>query len=253
MLEEGTIITDLEGIDLGPDGAVVLEVNGDQVELVRLDTHEFLSVDTNEVDFAADEPDKGEGTNPYLYDPDAMDSPEIDNIRWLPTYWGPRDPNNPSSLTDVSWRPTQYWRRRQQIHGDTQMRNRQANLYPSMETVPHKEQLPQQYHQDYGLPRRMQVDRWEGEGKLEDLIALATEFWQGYREKRHTNIPQRGDRQSMEVYQWGIVFMERLGLERKEMNELYQFMVDTDVIPKSEYDEFTDALDVFALRRYDWV
>ena len=255
-MQEGTIITDMEGIDLGPEGAVVVEVKDGTMEVVRLDTHEYLSVELGDIDFATEEPSQGEGTNPYLYDPDAMDSPEIDNIRTLPTYRGPRDPNNPSSITDVSWRPENYYKRHVNKYGGANpMRRRNADLYPSMDPIPHKETLPKQYHQDYGLPRRMRTERWEDgdEYKLEELIALATDFWRGYREKRMTLVPQRGDRQSMEVYQWGIMFMKRNDLDHTQMEELYRFMVDTDIIPQSEFNEFRDALDTYAVNRYDHV
>lgn len=508
MLPVGTLLTDVEGIDLGPEGAMVVEVKGDEAKLVDLSTDEVITVDLSEFDFVAEEEMEPEGITPSGYDEDALNSSELHEIRWLPTYWGPRDPNNPSSITDVSWRPEPYWRRftnryynvdeeqrmtykkrpmrrtakdyswvtqemfdralvgvvedqkrtllsvpgvwevaseelnnealdmggdfedavqellsdmsadeilalpgmyealseefnnyvledleggrrasartaevleqgnyvtlEQLPNGDLKMiatdelreefgdfnlaeggwdyysvmhsllediqansewswvepaaigamtdapiitdgmdwgndvdglfapypdaniwwypnymvrdfiedlvrdgetvfklepaeeprqaaarSHRTAEPLPSMDPVPHREQQPKQYHQDYGLPRRMRLERWEepkdAELDTEALIALTIDFWQKYREKRITYMPNMGNRESMELKDWGLMYMGKAGLERDEMMLLYRFMVDTDIIPISEMHEFEDVLDTFMVSRFNRV
>jgi hypothetical protein len=108
----GDHITDLEGHDLGAHGAVVVRIDGERMTLSILDSDKQITVDLPEddqvavhVDFDAIEP------SPGIVDLDAIDSDELNNIRSLPLWWGPRDPNYPSTLTQVMWEPSPLWRR----------------------------------------------------------------------------------------------------------------------------------------------
>jgi hypothetical protein len=260
-LQPGHIVTD---IDLGKEGAAVVSVDGDKLKLVRLDTEEIVTVDLGKADLHAHEPVEPEGIGNSLYDEDAMDSPELHNIRSLPTYWGPRDPNNPSTLTDVSWRPEPYWRRRRHryyhFEEPTKMPRyrrpeRRAEPLPSMSPLPHAEELDQPIKTDYGLPRRMQLQKWEESDDHEldkqTLIDLVANFWKGYRQKRTEHLPEIGSHKSLDLVDWALIFQKRHDLDFDEMVLLLDFMATTELIPEAEKDRFVDMFDAYAVHRYD--
>lgn len=262
-LQPGHIVTDIEGLDLGKDGAAVVSVDGDKLKLVRLDTEELVTVDLGKADLHAHEPAEPEGIGNSQYDEDAIDSPELHNIRSLPTYWGPRDPNNPSTLTDVSWRPEPYWRRRQhryyhfeepdKMH--TRRPERRATPLPTMDPLPHQEELDQPIQTDYGLPRRMQLQKWEEtddhELDKQTLIDLVANFWKGYRQKRTEHLPEIGSHKSLDLVDWALIFQKRHDMDYDEMVLLLDFMATTELIPAAEKDRFIDMFDAYAVHRYD--
>ena len=111
----GDHVTDLEGHDLGDKGAVIVSMDGDTMTLSILDSTKQVTVKLPEVEQVAIDVDyEGTGVEPGVIDEDAMGGPSVNNIRSLPLWWGPRDPNNPSSLTQVMWEPEPRWRRMQQ-------------------------------------------------------------------------------------------------------------------------------------------
>lgn len=263
QLERGNIVTDVEGLDLGPEGAVVTRVDDDKVELARLDNGELVQVDLSKADYHAHEAPELTDLGNSQYDEEAMNSPEIHNIRSLPTYWGPRDPNNPSTLTDVSWRPEPFWRRRQHRYYSTEtpMRDRRrrhrrrAEPLPTIDPLPHAEDPPERLQTDYGLPRRMQLQNWveqdDQEIDTETLIDLVINFWKGYRRKRTEHLPQSGSHKSLDLVDWILIFEKRHDMERDEVLLLLDFMVATDLIPSAERERFVDMLDAYVVHRYD--
>ncbi|KKN66716.1 hypothetical protein LCGC14_0469020 [marine sediment metagenome] len=266
-MKPGTIITDVEGLDLGEEGAVIVSVDGDEVELARLDTKEFITVDLKDLDYHAEETTKQERVTPWGYDEDAMLSPELHNIRSLPTYWGPRDPNSPSSLTDVSYRPEPYWRRQVNRHysvddlGDIRMTykrtpmRRRAEPVHWMDPVPQSREPDRHVQRDWGLPRRMRLDLWEADKKdeldTEALVAHAVDFWQQYRTKQRTYMSEAGDRRSLDLTDWGLIYTRRSGMTRSEIELLYRFMVATTLVPQNEYLQFQDTLDAYSVFRFN--
>jgi hypothetical protein len=265
---KGHIITELEGYDLGPEGAVVLKTRGDTAELIRLDTKEVFTVDISKLDYNSEEPSAEPAIEGGWYDEDAMeDNPALHDIRTLPTYWGPRDTNMPSTLTDVTWRPENLQRRWQQrrynfapsLRDDDNYQGsimKRRALYPALDPAP---SVPQgnknnQYHRDFRVPNRVNLQKWvEDDATLpvETLLELTAAFWQGYWEKRETYMPEHGNRKNLNMEDWGLMFQQRMDLSRKEMMCLYHFMVETDVIPASEAKQFEDLYDTFYVHRYD--
>lgn len=360
-MKPGTIITDIEGLDLGPEGAVVVQLSGDEVELARLDTKEFLTVQLDELDYHAEEAPSGEGFTPSGYDESALDSPELHTIRNQPNWWGPRDPNNPSPLTDVSYRPEPIWRRQQHRHYSTQedirmtyskrpqrrvaylppsqisvtedefgtlyvisgveftgdlvtdvttlmvdpeldewlygeletgasitdelgevvyggadvqdvlsplgsvpprdsfasvrrTSRRTANPMPWMDPVPRSTAPQQPLQRDYGLPRRMELHRWEASKDdafdIEVLVAHTLDFWKQYRAKRYQRMSSSSSGRNLDLRNWGVMYMGRAGLERDEMELLYRFMVATTLIPEKEYLNFQNMMDANSVFTY---
>ncbi len=269
-MKPGTIITDVEGLDLGPEGAVVVQLDGDEVELARLDTKEFITVQLDALDdYHAEEAPEGTGFTQWGFDEDAMESPDLHTIRNLPDWWGPRDPNSPSSLTDVSYRPEPTWRRQQHRHYSTEDRGTQEDIrmtyrprrhrrtadpIPWMDPVPRSTVPQQQLQRDYGLPRRMELHRWE-ESKddafdTEVLVAHTVDFWKQYREQRYGIHYAAGSTRNLSLDAWGRRYMHRAGLQRSEMDLLYRFMVATTLIPTAEYHRFQDLLDLQPMIQY---
>lgn len=254
-MKPGTIITDLEGYDLGDDGAVVVSIDGDKVELALLDTKEIVTVDLDDLDYNAEDAVEGEGATEWAYDPEAMDSPELHSIRNLPLWWGPRDPNNPNTITDVIYRPEPYWRRQinryYSVDGGVKMsrkrfRRRADPLY-QMNPTPQQLKTKKQLQLSDGLPSRMRLEKWEGRKDdaldTEVLIAHTLDFWQQYRKKQRTYMTERGKHSSLDLSDWGIIYMRRAGLTRKEIELLFKFMAATQLIPENEYNQFRDKLD----------
>lgn len=261
-MKPGTIVTDIEGLDLGPDGAVVIAVDGDEVELARLDTKEIVTVDIGKADYAAEDAEQGTGIDPRQYDESAMEGGELHNIRSLPTYWGPRDPNYPSTLTDVSYRPEPLWRRMMQRHYSVEepkmprkRTQRRAEPIPSMDPVPFRETRPTPVKTDYGLPAPMRLDCWVDKDNqaipTNELVATTLLFWNGYRQKRTTHLPEVGSRKSLDILDWCLIFMERMDFTVNQMNLLLEFMFTTEIIPYSEFLRFVDLIDSYYVMRYN--
>ncbi len=259
-LQKGDVISELEGHDFGDEGAVVVKVRDDVVDLVVVDTNETITVSLDDLAYAMepkiDRPEIESG----WYDEDAMQhNPELHDIRVLPTYWGPRDPNMPSTLTDVTWRPQNHWRRWQQRYYQYDGGNmRRRALYPALEPAPQAaEGNPNdQYHRDSYVPVRPALQRWSQDDALlplDDLLALTELFWRDYWKVRNTYMPGRGNRKNLRLEDWGLMFQQQNQLDRSEMVCLYGFMVETGVVPKAEADQFLDLVDTFAVRLNHYV
>ena len=109
-LDPGMVITDLEGVDLGGTSAIVLKTdpsgNGTNVVLYIPDEDEVKLVRIpNDSTFVGMDAGKEVGVVPTVYDPERLNSPELHPIRTLPDSYLRRDPNYPSSITNI-WRPT---------------------------------------------------------------------------------------------------------------------------------------------------
>lgn len=110
-LVPGTVLEELEGVDLGK-GAVVVEVDtvGDEqtVKLYMPETEDTKTVKLplDSTYRALDTPEKKPAKN-TVYDEQVLESGEPEGaIRWVPDSYMPKNPNYPSNLTDVLWRPT---------------------------------------------------------------------------------------------------------------------------------------------------
>jgi hypothetical protein len=108
MPKPGTIITDIAGFDVG-SGAIVLSWKKNIARLYLQDTGKTVRLRIPEGVAVSTEEFETTDSAPSVIDPSVPR--DIDNITGLPLYWGPRDPNYPSSLTDTSYRPQQWWNR----------------------------------------------------------------------------------------------------------------------------------------------
>lgn len=133
-------------------------------------------------------------------------------------------------------------------------RRRRAEPLPTMDPLPHEEDLPERLQTDYGLPRRMQLQNWEEQDDhafdTETLIDLVVNFWKGYRLKRTEHLPEVGSHKSLDLVDWILIFEKRHDMDYDEMLLLLDFMVATDLIPEFERERFVDMLDAYAVHRY---
>jgi len=221
-MKVGDRIKELGGIDFG-SGAVVESIDNDIIYL-KLDSGERIKVDMS--DFGASVSDDDIIPDNSFYDSDALHSPELHNIRSLPLWWGPRDPNMPSSITRVIWQPINYinrnWQRRWGMN---------KTAYSNIRV----------------LPRRMRIDKWVEEKdhplNTEDLIALTETLWEEYKDKQNTYLPERGKAGSLPLYLFAIAFMRRHNLSPEELLLLFEFMVATGLILYTEYQYVLDTID----------
>jgi hypothetical protein len=96
----------------------------------------------------------------------------------------------------------------------------------------------------FNLPRRMRADLWEERDgdvlKTADLMRLADEFWYGYRKKRWSYMPERGDRMNMPLDVYAQVFRRDLELTVAEVQNLIDFMYVTRLVPEWEAQMIAD-------------
>lgn len=110
-LVPGTVLEELEGVDIGK-GAVVVEVDmSGSEQTVKLYIPETEDTKTVKLPLdstyrALDTPEQ-EPTSNKVYDEAVLESGEPEGaIRWVPDSYLPKNPNYPSSLSDALWRPT---------------------------------------------------------------------------------------------------------------------------------------------------
>ena len=218
-MKPGDFVTQLGGKDLG-EGAYITKIDNDVVYLSPVNSSDTIKIKLrsrkNEDDFHIPE-------NSF-YDPTALDSPELHDIRRLPMWWGPRDPNMPSMLTRVVWQPINYMNRNLQRRWGMRERKAFSRL----------------------LPRSVHLENWEEEDNhslnTQELLALTEQIWDEYRHKQYTDLPERG-KGDAPLYRFAIAFMRRHGLTPDDILLLFEFMVATGVIPYTEYEYVLDTLD----------
>ena len=114
-LSPGMVLEDLEGVDVGEEGVVVVEVSsedGDKQSVTLyfpgLDETKTLSIPKDTTYRALDAPDPTKNVD-TVYDMESLEESGGGGegyIRWVPDSWIPKNPNGPSSLSDALWRPT---------------------------------------------------------------------------------------------------------------------------------------------------
>lgn len=110
-LSPGDVLEDLEGVDIGK-GAVVVEVdtsgNEQTVKLYMPETEDTKTVKLplDSTHRTLDVPDKKPSSD-KVYDENVIETGEPEGaIRWVPDSYLPKNPNYPSTLSDILWRPT---------------------------------------------------------------------------------------------------------------------------------------------------
>lgn len=286
-LAPGMVLEDLEGVELGDKGAVVVEVNvqgNDQtVKLYFPDTEETktvkLSVDS---EHRALEQVPGESSDGKVYDTDVLDEGEVEGlIRWVPDSYIPKNPNYPSTLSDALWRPTY----------------RQWPQYPGLTYGSAEEDDDMQRKADYGSPYDYEdaerddpyytEDDWfdfpqiteqdvveedwdpdtqpsperlyenpialfDPEKSPKKMFDLASHLWEEYQTYRHKKVPGvTWDHGNMPFTAYCFVFMQTHEVRIPEMNELWDYMESIGFMTMRERRQWDEALnwDRLELRR----
>jgi hypothetical protein len=239
QLQRGQVLQSLEGVDVG-SGALVVDVeekdDGTYVELFFLDDEMIKTIKLGDGFTFVEEEKPEQEFNTKMYDPTALDSPCLHDIRTLPTYWGPRDPNNPSFLTDVTWRPEPYNRR-------------WMNRYYQVNAM-----ISYKGHHYAVVSNRMKLDQWHdkcADLSNEELLVLATQFVEGYDGRRKTYIPGRGNRENLEPHDYALMFAPDHNLTDRGMDCLWRFMVAVEAMPAGEYKLWQDDISSYEVYRRD--
>lgn len=110
----GTVVHQLEGVELGPKGATILNSSPGHLKVHLLDEDRTVDLKTPaDLSWSGeDKQPKEEGLGDSFVDESAIGyGPASKQITRLPLWWGPADPNHPSSMSDVTWRPEQWEQR----------------------------------------------------------------------------------------------------------------------------------------------
>ncbi len=269
-LDEGTVLEGLEGVNLGDGHAVVLqsltldeEDESKRAYLVLYspdkDVLQQVSV-PEENNFMGYDGGESSGFLPTVYDPAALDSPELHPIRILPNTYLPRNPNYPSTITDTVWRPTvrqtpiRFYETREAAyptqpgyehdtlgHGnppyvnfpspDTLMPEEKSNGEPNPQYKPHKVG-PQAYDP---AEQPLDVEPYEDK-KMQELFE---EFWTAYQLDRESKPMGKPGLMNMHLCTFMIPFAKAQGWEKdgkfdvEEPLKLLNYMVQIGVIDKS--------------------
>lgn len=266
---EGMVLEGLEGIDLGKGHAVVLQsltVDGEddskRAYLILYspepDVLQQVTV-PEESNFMGYDGGEASGFLPTVYDPAALDSPELHPIRILPNTYLPRNPNYPSTITDTVWRPTvrqtpiRFYETREAAYPtqpgyehDTLGQGKSPFGFPKPDTLmPEKkstgEDNPQYKSHKIGpqaydpAEQPLDVEPFEDK-KMQEVFE---EFWSGYQMDREFKPMGKPGLMNMHLCTYMIPFSKAQGWAKdgkfdvEKPLELLNYMVQIGVVDKS--------------------
>jgi hypothetical protein len=293
--QKGQTITALEGVDLEGNEAVVLSAKvlpAEDSRLVILFFPALGSVKEYRVPLASTVTVKEE--TDYTIPNSSVDelrlkSPERSQLpirNNIPDSFYPTDPNYPSTITDVLWRPTmrrtpyprfynyqdprkeKVMRRRnrnrphfdnRRVQGQRKPRRKHA-YYPYGPATPDTDtDRPRRYN----FPTRRSVDGnpsfpppdprvFDPDLVTPELIKRAVAFWQGYQDKRHkvlSGIPGLGSRTGLPLEKWAVIFQKEHTLSTPAMDQLWHYMMGIDWVTASVYRNWQDLLEANELNQ----
>lgn len=250
QLGPGTVLTGLEDADLGEAGVVLRAMklkgkDGEDLGQVYVllynpdsDTLRQLTLPGGSK-FMGHDGGEALGVQPTVYDPDALNSPEIHPIRLLPNTYLPKNPNYPSSITDTVWRPTirqtpiRYYQTRKEAGGfvrrpdyhDPQKWPPTSTVnYPTPDTVnpPDRQRTRKRGKEAYD-PYEQTPNMDE---KLnQDMEELAMRFWADYQHYREQKIPGKGNALDIDILDFADVFQGRSDMSNEDMLNLFNYFV----------------------------
>ncbi len=283
-LQPGMVVTDLEGVDLGDENAVVLKMDedgerskeGGNLRLVLYlpdsDTTKVVNVPTS-YSYTGYDSDDLEVPTPTVYDPVRLDSPSLHTIRVLPDTYLPKNPNYPSTITDTVWRPTVRQTPIRFYSTDEPMSDNKDKSaafshkpeqgpgtqnywppedyvnYPTPDFVPHPEDmLPYEsgpHVYDIGVEA---VKEFKHDQKKEDL---ALEFYREYVLKQQKKLMGRPSHLNLSVSEFAEMFAKdpKHPLSEEALVDLFVYMVEIGLFQKSTLDLFLDHIDTYRTER----
>jgi len=235
MPKPGTIITDIAGFDVG-SGAIVLSWKKNIARLYLQDTGKTVRLRIPEGVEVSTEEFEPTGPADSVIDPSVPK--DIDNITGLPLYWGPRDPNYPSSLTDTSYRPQQWWNRMLGRWAKyLKPLGKSANKESTMLTVACNQINPQSK-----IMQTMRLDRWTPEQEKaacldkETLMNLAVQCWDEYEHVRMRSHPRFGRGWNTRIEDFIVFFVApgEANLDHEERDCFLDFLVAVGLLQEAE-------------------
>jgi len=283
-LEPGMVVTELQGIDLNGERAVVVKKNEDgdrSVEggnirvvlyLPDSDITKVVNIPLSYTYTGFDNSELGIPT-PTVYDPIRLESPDLHTIRVLPDSFLPRNPNYPSSITDTIWRPTVRQTPIRFYSTDETMNNTKDKSaafehkpeqgpgaqsywppkdyvnYPTPDFVPHPDDM---------LPYESGPHMYDvGEAAEEDFKRdkkkeeLALTFYREYILKQQKKLMGKPSHLNLSVTDFADMFSKDPNhpLNEKEMVDLFVYMAEIGLFQKSTLDLYLDHLDEYRTER----
>jgi hypothetical protein len=167
------------------------------------------------------------------------------NISDLPLYWGPRDPNYPSSLTDVSWRPQQWWNRLiGRWYSTGSGKDQTMHTYHGTKRVAELAKELRSISPQNKLNRQLHLENWtEADEKVacldKDIMRdLAIQYMDEYAHLVNQSHPRFGRGWDVRVAEYMLFFGVEMGLVPKEQCCLAKFMVKTGLLQENDHLEF---------------
>lgn len=254
----GTVLTGLEGADVGEAGVVLKTMrlkgrDGEDLGQVYVLLYNPDSDALRQLTLPGDSKfmghDGGEatGVEPTVYDPASLNSPEVHPIRLLPNSYLPKNPNYPSSITDTVWRPTirqtpmRYYQtkkeaggfeRRPDYHDPQEWPPTSTVNYPTSDTVnPPDKQRTRKRGKDAYDPAEQTPDM--DEKVNQEMEDLAMKFWGDYQHYREQKIPGKGNTLDIDIVDFADVFQGRSGFDDDEMLNLFNYFVQIGMMDDS--------------------
>ena len=254
----GIVITGAEGLDLSEGAHVVLQSmpvddRDGEVFLVLYSPDEDLlqhAMSTMDSRFMGHPGDEATGFTPTVYDPSALDNPELHQIRILPDSYLPKNPNYPSSITDTVWRPTvrqtpiRFYNTREGAferkpgqEGRKEWPPTDRTNYATPDTVnPSDPEINPTYKRPkLGKDAYDPSMQWPDveptyDEKMEELRA---ELWKGYQGDREEKIPGYGNTLDIDFLAYFKAFVGRKELDPEDALKLLNYMVIKEDIGES--------------------
>jgi hypothetical protein len=257
QITAGMVVTGIEGVDKLDEAGVVLnsrnlDENGFPGKVYLLiynpetDSVRQLTL-PEETQFMGHDGGEATGFTPTVYDPAALNSPELHPIRILPNSYLPKNPNYPSSITDTVWRPTvrmtpiRFYQTKKKEGGFNRLPEgegprkwpptRTVN-FPTPDTVNPSDKTKNRKRGKDAFDPADQTPDMEADvdQKMEDL---AMDFWGAYQHYREQKIPGKGNTLDIELNDFADVYQGRHEMDDEEMMQLFNYLVQIGILDAS--------------------
>lgn len=261
-LNPGVVVTDLEGFDLSGHPGIVLKSEPSattptvHVVLYLPDTDDIKQVKVpSDASFVGVDAGEEIGVVPTVYDPERLHSPELHPIRTLPDSYLRRDPNYPSSITNI-WRPTlrvtpmRYYNTRQggipfkpenDPDKEPHWPPEDYTNYPTPDFVPQGPEMPEYKSgpalYEYDKSRRHPESVLNSIKENKKLADEAVDFWKEYQAAQPSDVHLKYD-----LHDFADMYAEEGNKSEEHMVDLLAYMYSMGLITMQALNGYIDHL-----------